>query len=126
MAEIYGNEEMAKKARRSKIFKKWTSSPSEAAFRGGQASPFHYSQRSHIVQLFTSLFGIFTGHFRLVGQNISKFLGGNSASGKAGRNFRENFLPGMPEALFPSKNFEIFCPSSLKCPVIMSDKIANN
>ena len=126
MAEIYGNEEIAKKARRSKIFKKWTSSPSEAAFRGGQASPFHYSQRSHTVQLFAILSNIFTGHFRLEGQNISKFLEGKSASGMPGRKLSWKFLPALPEALFPAKNFEIFCPTSLKCPVKMPNKIVNN
>ena len=35
------------------------------------------------------------------------------------------FLPGLPGALLPTKNFEIFCPSSLKCPVKMPDKIVN-
>ena len=93
---------MAKKARRSKFFKKWTSSPSEAAFRGGQASPFHYSRRSHIVELFTILSDIFTRHFILEGKN---------ASGKPGKKFSWKFLPALLEALFPAKYFEIFCPS---------------
>ena len=96
--------ETAKTAALAKIEK---TALSEAAFRGGQASLFHFPQRFPIAEIFTILSGILTGYFRQV--KVFKNLGGKKCSRQTRqKNSGKSFCLASLEHFFPPKNLKSY------------------